>query len=156
ATLVTVQHGRIESVEHVALDVVRWLPVEVDLTGCTTQDGLAGRLTEQLQHAVIAANGRMVVARVTLTGTTALHQSLKVNAERWIEAEIDRASLEFDNMWLEQVIVTTQACDRGRLADGDAYSEIERTVEAMRRNARERAWMQGQIREVVEKLVPSL
>lgn len=156
ATLVTVQHGRIESVEHVALDVVRWLPAEVDMTGCTTQDGLAGRLKERLQDAVIAADGRMVVARVSLTGMTELHQALKVNADRWIEAEIDRASLEFDNLWLEQVIVTTRAAGAGRLADGDRLSEIERTIEALRTSAQERTWMRGQIGEVVEKLVPSL
>jgi len=156
ATLVTVQHGRIESVEHVPLDVVRWLPAEVDMTGCTTRDGLAGRLTERLQDAVIAADGRMVVARISLTGTTELHQALKVNADRWIEAEIDRASLEFDNVWLEQVIVATRAAGASRPADGDGLSEIERTVEALRTSAQERAWVRGQIGEVVEKLVPSL
>jgi hypothetical protein len=72
----------------------------------------------------------MVVARVSLTGPTELHQALKVNADRWIEAEIERASLEFDNLWLEQVIVTTRTAGADRPADGDALSEIERTVEA--------------------------
>jgi hypothetical protein len=156
ATLVTVQHSRIESVEHVPLDVVRWLPAEVDMTGCTTQDGLAGRLMERLQDAVLAADGRMVVARVSLTGTTELHQSLKVNADRWIEAEIERASLEFDNLWLEQVIVTTRGPGAIRPTDGDALCEVERTVEALRTSVQGREWLRGQIGEVIEKLVPSL
>src|SRR5258707_14010834 len=98
----------------------------------------------------------MVVASVSLTRTTELHQSLKVNADRWIEAEIERASLEFDNLWLEQVIVTTRGPGAIRPTDGDALCEIERTVEALRTSAQGREWLRGQIGEVIEKLVPSL
>jgi len=156
ATLVTVRNGRIDEVEHVPLDVVRWLPAEVDMTGCTTPDGLAGLVTEKLQDAIHAADGRMVVARVLLRGTTDLHQALKANADRWLEAEIERASLEFDNLWLEQVIVTTRAGGTGRPAEGDPLFEIGRTVEALRTNAQEREKLRGQIGEVIEKLVPSL
>jgi hypothetical protein len=156
ATLVTVRDGRIEEVEHVPLDVVRWVSLDVDMTGCTTQDGLAGLLSERLQDAVFAADGRLVVARVQLSGATELHHALKTNSDHWLDTEIERARLDLDKLWLEQVIVVTRAAgERGR-AESDAVAEIERTIEALRSSSQERDSLRAQIGEVVEKLVPSL
>lgn len=156
ATLVTVREGGIGEVEHVPLDVVRWTTVAVDVTGCTTQERLAGMLQERLSDTIRAAGGRTVAARLLLTGTTALHQPLKVNADQWLEAEIDRARLDLDNLWLEQVIVDTQAQSAGKPAASDAIAEIERTVEMLRASAQERTMLRREISEVIEKLVPSL
>jgi DNA repair exonuclease SbcCD nuclease subunit len=156
ATLVTVRDGRVEEVEHVPLDVVRWVSVDVDMSGCTTQDGLAGLLNESLQDAVRAADGRLIVARVQLSGATELHHALKTNADHWLDTEIERARLDLDKLWLEQVIVETRAAgERGR-AESDALAEIERTIEALRSSPQERDSLRAQIGEVVEKLVPSL
>jgi DNA repair protein SbcD/Mre11 len=156
ATLVTVRDGRIDEVEHVQLDVVRWVSLDVNLTGTISQDGLAGLLNERLENAVIAADGRLVVARIVLSGATKLHHALKTNADHWLDSEIERARLDLDKLWLEQVIVETRAAgDHGR-AESDALSEIGRTIEALRGSAQDRESLQAQIREVVEKLVPSL
>lgn len=156
ATIVTVRDSRIDEVEHVPLDVVRWMTVAVDVTGCTTQDRLAGMLQERLRDAILAAGGRTVAARLSLTGATPLHQALKVDADQWLEAEIERARLDLDNLWLEQVIVATRAQSAGKPADSDAIAEIERTVEMLRASAQERTLLRGEISEVIEKLVPSL
>jgi DNA repair protein SbcD/Mre11 len=156
ATLVTANDGRILQVEHVPLDVVRWVALDVDVTGCKTQDGLTGLLNERLQEAVRDADGRLVVARVQFTGTTELHHSLKLNSDHWLDIEIERACLDLDKLWLEQVIVQTRAeGERGR-SESDALAEIERTIEALRRSPQERDGLMTQIGEVVEKLVPSL
>jgi DNA repair exonuclease SbcCD nuclease subunit len=156
ATLVTVRDGRIEEVEHVPLDVVRWVSLDVDLTGRTTQDGLAGFVNERLQDAVLAADGRLVVARVQLSGVTELHHALKTNSDRWLDTEIERARLDLDKLWLEQVIVETRAVGEGGRAESDALAEIERTIEALRSSSQERDSLRAQIGEVIEKLVPSL
>lgn len=156
ATLVTVRNCRIDEVEHIPLDVVRWISAEIDITGCKTQDGLAGLLSEKLQDTVTAADGRLAVARVLLSGATELHHALKANVDRWLDAEIDRASLDLDNLWLEQVIVETRPAGGRGQTESDPLAEIERTIEALRTGPQERERLRAQIGEVVEKLVPSL
>ncbi len=156
ATLVTVRNGRINEVEHVPLDMVRWATVNVDVAGCTTQDQLAGMLQERLRDAMNAAGGRTVAARLVLSGTTPLHFALKADADGWLEAEIERAGLDLDHLWFEQVIVATRQSGGGGGADSDVVSEGERNVERIRANTQERTLLAGQIKEVIDKLVPSL
>ncbi len=156
ATLVTVRDGHVDEVEHTPLDVVRWATVSVDVTGCATQDQLAGILQERLRDTIDAAGGRTVAARLMLSGTTPLHFALKADVGGWLEAEIERARLDLDHLWFEQVIVATRQPGMERSADSDVISEVERTVEMIRANASERALLAGQTNEVIDKLVPSL
>ena len=56
--LVEVRHGRVESVEHRATDVLRWAQIAVDLDGAATAEEIALRLRFALSEAQDAAEGR--------------------------------------------------------------------------------------------------
>ena len=82
ASLVTVREGRVAAVEECALDVLRWAPVLVPLTGESDFDGVMARVGRALSESIQMATGRPIAARVTLTGATPLHGTLIGEAER--------------------------------------------------------------------------
>ncbi|WP_409332325.1 metallophosphoesterase family protein [Trujillonella humicola] len=61
--------GRAE-LRHVALDIARWAACEVDATGAADLDDVLARVQTALRDAAAAAEGRLLVARVTLRGAT--------------------------------------------------------------------------------------
>lgn len=58
------------ALRHVPLDVARWAAVTVDVTGAADVDDVLVVLDEALRAARVDAEGRLLVARVTVTGTT--------------------------------------------------------------------------------------
>ena len=76
ATLVTVAGGRVQSAEHLPLDVLRWRRLAVNATGAAAVDDVLNRVRLALDEAVLLAEDRFLVARVTLTGETAAHGEL--------------------------------------------------------------------------------
>jgi DNA repair exonuclease SbcCD nuclease subunit len=157
ATLVTIEDGRITEVAPVHLDVVRWMRISVDVSSCDSQDEIAVTLQRGLREAVNSAGGRMVAARIYLEGQTRMHQSLKLNANDWIAAEVERARLDIENLWIEQIVVETAQRPDGRAsADSDAIVEIERAVVEILSSAQEKLYFTAQISEVATRLPPSL
>jgi len=157
ATLVTIEDGRITEVAHVHLDVVRWMRISVDVSSCDSQDEIAVTLQRGLREAVNSVGGRTVAARIYLEGQTRMHQSLKLNASEWIAAEVERARLDIDNLWIEQIIIDTkQRPDSRANSDSGAIAEIEGAVAHILDNAQEKLAFKTQISEVASKLAPSL
>jgi exonuclease SbcD len=74
ATLVEVRDGRIVSVQHRALDVVRWVHVEVESPADhdLLQDTMVARVN-QAASAALAGPAKVALVRVTLTGPSPLH-----------------------------------------------------------------------------------
>ena len=107
ASLVTVEDGAIVSVEHRALDVLRWERLALDASGKDVV-ALTGRLEQAVREAVAQAEGRPLVARVVLTGETALHERLAADEER-LRAECLRAAIEAGgDLWIERLVVATR------------------------------------------------
>ncbi|HEX3595292.1 MAG TPA: DNA repair exonuclease, partial [Polyangiaceae bacterium] len=103
ATLVDVDAGRVESVEHRTLDVVRWAVCDVDAADADGPDDVLDRARAALGREVAAADGRTLAARVVVRGATRAHAPLLSQAERW-EAELRAAATEFpDQLFLERV-----------------------------------------------------
>lgn len=75
-TLVEVQNDRIVSVQHCDLDVLRWANIAVALDGAETMAEVAAAIRSDLAAAEQWADGRPLIARVTLTGATACHAAL--------------------------------------------------------------------------------
>ncbi len=71
-TLVTVEDRQVVAVEHRTVDVLRWAALEVDAAGADVAT-LTGRIADAVGATLAAADGRPVLARVTLLGATALH-----------------------------------------------------------------------------------
>ena len=109
ATLVTVQDNRIASAEHHALDVLRWQRLVVDATGASGREAVLNRVRVLLDSALLAAEGRMLVVRVTLEGECEAHADLAESSEetlnhvRGVAAELGAP----DELWSESVVVAT-------------------------------------------------
>ncbi|GBD50617.1 metallophosphoesterase family protein [Methylopila sp. Yamaguchi] len=109
ATLVRVQDGAVESLEHRTLDAVRWAHERVDVGGATTSAEALGRLRDAMERAGEAAEGRPLALRLTLAGETPLHGELALRrAELREEAETIAAGLSAE-VWLEKLSLATRA-----------------------------------------------
>ena len=106
-TLVTCEDGRIAAIEHRCVDVLRWAALEVDVAGADAAT-LDRRIAEAARAAAATAEGRPLLARLTLRGATALHGALLGDAER-IAAECRAAALAADaDLWVEAVRLRTR------------------------------------------------
>ena len=110
ATLVTVSGGRVSSVDHHTLDVLRWRRLPVDASGATMRDEVLGRLRLLLDTATLEAEGRLLVVRVTVIGECEAHAELVASAAetlqyvRAVAAEVAGP----DQLWIESVVVDTR------------------------------------------------
>jgi len=109
ASLVTLRGGRVAEVEHRALDEVRWAHVVVDAKGKSSSDDVIDGVREALASEVEAAEGRLIAARVSITGATRAHAALSLNWER-LQNEIRVASLDVgrESAWVEKVVLATR------------------------------------------------
>jgi len=134
ASLVGVRDGRVASVEHRPLDVVRWAQVEVPLDGCDALDDASTRVAEALAAALDEAEGRLLAVRVVLSGRTALHGRLLSRAEEARQRVVGEArQFGADRVWIEKVTIATRpATDPERLAERpDTTGRLVRALEAV-------------------------
>jgi DNA repair exonuclease SbcCD nuclease subunit len=134
ATLVTVNDGRIVDVAHRALDVVRWLTCEVDVSGAAIPEDMLELVRERFDTLIGECEGRTLALRLILSGMTPAHDAFEVERERW-EQELRGAANDTagDGLWLEQVRSTTVPhLDHAALAArDDAIGHIVRAARAM-------------------------
>lgn len=106
-SLVTIEDGRVTAVEHRAVDVIRWAALEIDVADLDVAT-LTGRIAETVRSALDDADGRPVLARLTLTGATHLHGALLGDVDH-LAAECRNAAIESGGrLWPESVHVRTQ------------------------------------------------
>ncbi|HCG01596.1 MAG TPA: DNA repair exonuclease [Chloroflexi bacterium] len=70
ALVVDVEADQQAVLRHVPLDVARWARVMVDATAATDFDDVLNRVEEELRNAKSEADGRLLIARVEIAGTT--------------------------------------------------------------------------------------
>ena len=130
ATLVSVDGLRVATIEHHALDVLRWQRLTVDVTGAAGLEAVLNRVRVLLDTALLAAQGRLLVVRVTLSGECQAHADLVKSSEetlnqvRGVAAELAVA----DELWIESVVVATRPAldlDAMRAQPGAIGSLIE-------------------------------
>ncbi len=110
ATLVRVTAGRIEALEHHALDVLRWKHVHVDASGAADIEAVLARTELLLDQALIEAEGRLLAVRVTLTGACAAHAAMARRLEDF-RAQVRAAALgiaDGSELWIEDVRLRTR------------------------------------------------
>lgn len=125
--LVTVNDSlQVESAEWHDLDVLRWQELNVDLTGSDQETEALHRVSAAMENAVAEAEGRLVAARIILTGTTSLHGSLHRDEQRWRAELLAKAQDQgADAVWIERIkIATTPVYDVNQLAERDALTKI--------------------------------
>lgn len=135
ATLVTATDGRIVSVEHRVLDVVRWRELRVDVSEASTPADAVERVRADLEASRGEAEGRLVAARVVLVGTSAAHAQLVGDPEQWENAIRAVASdVGGEGAWVEKVRFATRSpIDIAELAQrDDAIGQLVRSLAALR------------------------
>jgi len=80
AVLVKVNDGRVTSLEHRALDVVRWASITVDVSGTSEHPELLDLIRGHIAQGAEQADGRPIALRLTVTGTTPLNSRLILSA----------------------------------------------------------------------------
>ena len=131
ATLIHVNDGRVERIEHRALDVVRFEQLTIDVSAADSLLDVAELLKAALRKALAAADGRLVAARVTIQGATRAHAELARDPER-AKAQLQSAANEIQggDAWIEDVRCATEApLERAVLAQrDDAVGQLVRSL----------------------------
>lgn len=109
ALLVSVSDGRVQRIEPLAVDTMRWTQLTLDVSGAESLNDLARAAREQFDTAVGEADGRVVAARVLLTGRTSLHSQIfrRQDEVRAHLLAVVQQGLG-DRLWLEKVKTSTQ------------------------------------------------
>jgi DNA repair exonuclease SbcCD nuclease subunit len=120
-TVVTVEENQVSQVEHVALDVLRWNLCRVDVKGCANTDEVYERVQKAFETILTESDGRPVMVRLELQGTTAAHQKLRAQSVYWTEEFRGLgANLGGAGIWLEKVrLKTREQIDPETLMQGD-------------------------------------
>ncbi|MBK7237600.1 MAG: DNA repair exonuclease [Sterolibacteriaceae bacterium] len=118
--LVTVEDGSITT-EPVALDVLRWTELAIDVAGMPGLDALFDRAAAGVRTELARADGRILGLRIRLHGAGAVHRD--VSARPGVIAEQLRAvalDASGGNAWLEKVDLRVRPLvEVDRLAAGD-------------------------------------
>jgi DNA repair exonuclease SbcCD nuclease subunit len=129
ATLVSFEGDRITTVEHRALDVVRWAEVVVQPSAAQTLDDVLASAQQELTHAAEAAQGRLLAFRVKLVGPTQLDAALRAGRDRLTE---ELCSLSYGvggaGAWLEKLVLATEPPAQAATLGDDALGEIDRAL----------------------------
>ena len=133
ATVVTFGADGRPVLDERVLDVVRWAVCDVDASELGDADEVLGAAGEAVGRAVAEADGRLLAARVRVTGASAAHGALVRDARR-LTWDVRGAAAEVagDAVWVEKVQVRTHAADPPRGADlpeaDDVFAELARAA----------------------------
>lgn len=133
-TIVCVEAGRVARVESRALDVVRWARVELDLAPVDHVDDAIELARVALESTLAASEGRLLAARLVLSGRTRIHDALARGALRFThELRGAAASIGGAGVWLERVEIATRAERNARAiaARGDALADLLGRIDAI-------------------------
>ena len=129
--LVTVEDGEIVEVEALALDVVRWAVLKLDVSAATSENDVLELIRSELSQEAERTEGRLLAARILLRGRTELHSRLITDMEH-LNAEACAAALGLGDevAWVERVIVQTKpvADTAVQVAREDALGDLERML----------------------------
>jgi DNA repair protein SbcD/Mre11 len=135
AVLVTLEHGRLQSLEHRALDVARYAVCRIDAAGASSTDEVVERVLRQLESEASACEGRLLAARIILEGSTRAHRALVAEQEQ-VREQIRSAAmyLRDGQVWIEKVLFATRAeLDFAALsARDDAIGELSQALVDLR------------------------
>lgn len=105
--VVDCEEDRVISVEHVALDVVRWHHSVIDVALVSTPPELVTAVRSALIQANREADGRPCATRITLRGTTAIASELARRPDNLRQLVAEVAAELSDDLWLEEIRNTT-------------------------------------------------
>lgn len=131
--LVTIAEGRVTTAS-VALDVLRWKELIVEVDGAPDVDAVLERATGAMQAALAQADGRILAVRIRVQGASAGHRVVAVRPEV-LEAQLRNAAVEAASgrAWVEKVRVQVKprlASER-RAAGDDPVGLLQRELRSL-------------------------
>lgn len=133
-SLVTVEDGRTESVEHRDLDVLRWAVCPVNASGTQTPEEVVSLVRRALEAVVERHEGRFLAVRVRVEGPCLAHRELLGDPSRWVsEIRAAATDLSWGGVWVEKVILATrpEADLEEMLRRDDALGDLLRYVQEL-------------------------
>ncbi len=104
--LVHVQDQRIDRVEFIATDSVRWIDFALDISALENLHDIEDHLAERLPELTADAHGRSVAMRLRLVGATQLYADLsRPHVVSELSDLLMHRIAEFEDFWLEKVAV---------------------------------------------------
>ena len=102
--LVTVEDGVVSEVEKIALDVMRWVQCDVNLTDVVEMRELLEHTRKSIEKERTSAEGRPLAMRIRFEGATKISDELAAYPER-LEQQIKALGAEIagDDMWIERI-----------------------------------------------------
>jgi exonuclease SbcD len=157
-SLVTVTDGMVQSVEHRELDVVRWFPCSVDVSGADTVDDVYDRARRMLEGVAADTGGRLAAVRLRLSGPCRAHPRLRAEREHWVEQFRGLAVVENGSLWLEKVEFDTRRAESldAALARDDAFGGLLRAIRDLEVDPARLAALGADLADLRAKLPPPL
>lgn len=156
-SLVTVDQGKVVSIEHQDLDVIRWAVCDVFLDSGDTCDDALNKALSHLDGEFAACDGRPLAARLNLIGNCHAHLTFSTEPDQWINefrsAATDRSS---GDIWLEKIHLQTGPeidLDKALKRD-DAIGHLMRTIRDIGSTPEVIAAFAGELEELQRKLPP--
>jgi exonuclease SbcD len=137
ATLVTLEDREVVDVQARELDVVRWAVCAIDVGiggGAATAGEILGLVQRALEREAGRAEGRLLAARIEISGACPAHEELQSNPERWAQEVRSLASgFGGEGVWIEKVRLRTRRPEdfRGLEERDDALGGLLRSVRAL-------------------------
>lgn len=115
ATAIDVSGGRIEAVEHVALDVVRWAECAVDVSASASVSDVLDAARAELGAELERAEGRVLAARLVVRGPESAIARVAAARES-VTAELQAIANDLQAVYFEKLRVEATASAAKRVA----------------------------------------
>ena len=156
ASLVTVEHGCVTSIEHRGLDVVRWVESIVDVGDCESLDDVLLHAQRVLEGELARAEGRLLAARITLRGICGAHAGIARKPDQFLN-QLRALANEFGSVWIEKARVETSSPRLTTIAKRDgALNGILNATRALWDSPAELASLASELDPLKKKLPPEL
>jgi DNA repair protein SbcD/Mre11 len=106
-TLVSVDEGRVISLEERELDVLRWAVCRVDPARCESADSLCDIVREAFEEERTKSGGRPLAVRLIIEGKSLLYGELHEDAFQWSE-ELRAVAASLGDVWIEKIVMKTR------------------------------------------------
>lgn len=132
ATLITVESGEVESVEHLELDDVRWHWCEIDATTMTDIDDVRASIASRFDSIADELEQRLAVIRLVVNGPSAAHEELWKD-HHGFEADVRSTASQTGRLWVEKIKVeTTRPVDLASTREDDAIGKLAKRISDLR------------------------
>jgi DNA repair exonuclease SbcCD nuclease subunit len=120
-SLISVENNMVLEQKAIALDVMRWETLSLDISALPDLDALLDTATAGIRNRLALADGRALAIRIRIAGSGPLHRMLAVQPET-VEQQLRSAAIEASNaqVWIEKIELTTRPqLDLDRIAERD-------------------------------------